>query len=158
MINANTYGTKIMNALFNTALKTSDNTVSFPTSPYLALFTTNPASDGSGYEEPSSTEYTRILLSSKGATQKNLLTTATVEQGTDDDADKLVASVTNQELIFFPEAETSGWGDVYGFGVFTTPTPGEGTPYFWGELTNSVTIDQGEIPIFRIGDFKVTLA
>ena len=158
MINANTYGSQIMDALFNTSAKTANNTVAFPTTPYLALFTKVPTSDGTGYEEPSSDEYVRILLSSKGATQKNLLTTATVEAGTGDDSDKLVASVTNQELIFFPEAETSGWGEVYGFGVFTSSVKNEGTPYFWGELTNSVTIDQGEIPIFRIGDFKVTLA
>lgn len=157
MINASTYGVKIMDALFNTGAKTT-NTVTFPVNPYLALFTKNPDATGSGFEEPTSSEYVRILVNSKGATQQQLLAPAAVEDGTGTDEGKKVAVVTNQELMFFPEAETSGWGTVVGFGVFDSASVGYGTPYFWGELTASVDIDQGEIPIFRIGDFRVTLA
>lgn len=148
---------EIMDALLNTKAASS-NSVSFPTNPYLALFTTIPNDDGSGYEEPSSEDYRRVLLNKKGFDGKQLLAKAVSENREINGEQKKCAVVRNQEQILFPEALNTGYGEVKGFGIFDASTINSGNLIAWGTLTSPQTITQGEIPIFRIDEFEMMLA
>lgn len=175
MINTS-YGTQILDAFFHTAYgdKTDstssnisitttqlndkkNNAVLFPTEPYLALFTTMPNADGTGYAEPTVADYNRVSLVTKGPKAVQIMGAATVEAGTDEYAGKNVAVVKNQDIIVYPENETEDYNaPVVGFGVFSAKE--NGTLILWGELTEPVTITAGEIPVFRIEEFVFKLA
>ena len=70
------YAKNILNALFNTSKKTSNNTISFPISPYIALFTTMPSDAGTGAVEIGSAEYSRVLLTDNGAYGQRMMAEA----------------------------------------------------------------------------------
>lgn len=169
------YGTKILNAFFNTeyqeelekvqedptntdnAEALAENKVDFPNIPYLALFTTMPNADGTGYAEPTVADYNRVSLVEKGPKDVQIMGEAGTEAGTGDYTGKRVAVIENQDIIVFPENETVDYNaPVVGFGVFSAKTGG--TLILWGELTEPVTITAGEIPVFRIGEFVFKLA
>lgn len=166
MFNATKHGVPILNALFNTSKKTSNNTITFGTTPYLALFTKMPAKDGTGYTEPSIPEYKRILLTNPGPYQKQIMATAVVEDGTGEYSGRSLAVVRNQDLATFQEAESTAMGTIVGYGVFESATAT--TASFWKELgqynesgdfvTETVEIGKGQIPIFRIGDLEIKFA
>ena len=71
------------------------------------------------------------------------------------------AAETGADLIFFPEAEKEAYGEIVGFGVYAAKAGGD--PYFWGKLSKDsgtngvVTVGLNEIPIFRVGDFRICL-
>lgn len=75
------------------------------------------------------------------------------------------AFIKNREIIMFPEilhqgeGETKGWGNIYGFGIFTNEIPQEGEkPYFWGPVMNApISTKEGEVPLFRPEQFEVFL-
>lgn len=81
-----TKSNEILNALLNTSKLTSStvqstiNAVSFGTDPYLALFKALPDGNGANYEEvmtPTATsEYHRVLLTNKGAYNKQIMAAA----------------------------------------------------------------------------------
>lgn len=105
---------------------------------YIGLSTTTPDANGGNFTEPQSpTEYKRVSLDNKMGTASN-------------------AIIKNTDIIFFPEAENSGWGTITHFGIFTAKTGG-GTPIFWGELSSPVQIPQNYIPIFRAGKLQIGL-
>jgi hypothetical protein len=126
--------------------------VTFPT-PYLGLFTTMPGTDGTGGVETNYPEYSRVKLNSTGVEGKIIMANATIEAGTGDDAGKNIAVSKNQEIVYFPEAETGAGGTVVGIGLFSALTGG--TPYMWKPLEKTMTINQNSVPMFRIGKFAV---
>lgn len=85
------------------------------------------------------------------------------------------AYVTNDDNIIFPEVSSNleawGGGHIAGFGLFSDVKGGK--PFFWGEVKpdnssgtstvseeeeeTGVDIQQEEVPIIRIGSFKVTV-
>ncbi len=71
-----TYSSNILNAMFNTSKKTANNTVSFPLTPYLALFITTPNDSGTGAVEVSGSGYARINLTNSGAYNQQMIGTA----------------------------------------------------------------------------------
>lgn len=121
--------------------------------PYLGLFTTLPGASGSGGVEVSYPEYSRVQLNVNGVEGKEIMTAPYTETGTGEDAGKTISGIKNQEIIFFPEAETGAGGTAVGFGLFSARTGG--TPYLWGALKTSVTINQNSVPMFRIDDFEI---
>lgn len=127
-------------------------TVSFST-PYMGLFVKMPDVNGANGEETSYPEYARVKLTAIGIEGKTIMGTATTAEGEGDDAGKLVATIKNQEIIYFPEAETGAGGTVVGYGLFSAPTGG--TPYQWGELKTPMPINQNSVPMFRIDNFKL---
>lgn len=154
MITASNFGTKILNALF-----TSDSNITFPSKPYLGLFTAMPAADGTGGTEVSAEEYARINLAAVGVHGKAYMGDATVADGEGEDTGKKVAKITNQDEIHYQIIPAGGsWGTIVGFGVFDAASGG--TPYFWGELTAPVETGSEASKtavFFDIGDFSVTL-
>lgn len=186
MINATSYGKAIMNAFFNTKKVNGGSTITFPGAPYLGLFTTMPtvSNNGTDYvytpgvEVQSTTEsskktYRRVLLTSLGVSQLQLIAEAEIvgdstvsaeDKAKDTTAgfDVGSARIKNQDLIFFPEAEKEAYGTIVGFGIFDSLTGGR--PYIFGELSSdsgdngTVTVNINEIPIFRVGDFRIALS
>lgn len=111
---------------------------------YMALFTSPPSSDGTGFTEMSGNGYLRVLIgnSSQSETQKM----GTLAGG----------HIENDEIIYFPET-TGSWSGLTHWGFFTGATGG--TPEMWSPLTGGpITIPSGYIPLFRVGTFEMDLA
>lgn len=121
--------------------------------PYLGLFTAMPNASGTGGVEVSYPEYCRVKINVKGLTDKNIMADPYTEIGSGDDAGKTICCVKNQEIIYFPEAETGAGGQAVGFGLFADKE--NGAPYLWGELKTKVSIGQNSVPMLRTDDFVI---
>ena len=124
---SNTYETHVLNYVFTTT------SVTRPTAWYLALFTSNPAEDGSGTE-----------VSTSGTAYARQSATFTVSGNT----------ASNSGAIEFPTA-TASYGIVTHVGIYTAASGGDLIAY--AALSTSKTIDTGDV--FRVpdGDLDVTL-
>lgn len=124
---SNTYETHVLNYVFTTT------SVTRPTAWYLALFTSNPAEDGSGTE-----------VSTTGTAYARQSATFTVSGNT----------ASNSGAIEFPTA-TASYGTVTHVGVYTASSGGDLIAY--AALSTSKAIDTGDV--FRVpsGDLDVTL-
>ncbi len=111
---------------------------------YIALSTTRPNDDGSNFTEPAaSTGYARSLIGQSGSTATQVMSTPAN------------GSTQNTSIIFFPEA-TSGWGTITYFGLYNAATGGNLVLY--GALTNPISIAANYVPLFRVGNFSLTLS
>ena len=138
----------------NTAEALAENKIDFPVEPVLALFTTKPDENGTGYAEPTYNEYNKVSLTQKGPAGNQIMATAGTEDGTGEYAGKKVAVVKNQDIIVFPEIVEEGYSEtIVAFGVF-----GGGNLLLWGDLTAPTPIETGEIPVFRVEQFVFKLA
>lgn len=126
----------------------------YPSKAFLALFTKMPDENGDGYEEPDkeSTTYMRVNLNESIITGGKSLNNA-VKNTTNGEA-----TLTNKEIIMYPEVYGIDWGTIVGFGVFQEEEAMTGTPIFWGRLNEQVTTTINHVPLFRVGDFQVTLS
>lgn len=125
----------------------------YPSNAYLALFTTMPDERGSGYAEPAdTTTYMRVDLNAGILTGRRSMADAAKDDVTG------AATITNKELIVYPEVQGLDWGTIVGIGVFQEETPGTGRPVFWGRVKPAVTATTEHVPLFRVGDLKVTLS
>lgn len=106
-------------------------------SKYLGLLTAAPSDGASGvtFQEISGAGYARASLSQSMASA----------------ADR---AITNAEIIYFPEAEAN-WGTATHFGIFDAKTGGE--PIIYGVLDAPVTVPVNYVPMFRVGQFNLTL-
>lgn len=136
--------------------KNEQQKVPYPSSAFLALFTTMPDVNGDNYVEPGSgTTYIRVNLNEDIIAGEKTLKRAEDIEGK--------ATTTNQRIIMYPEIDTAVWGKIKGFGVFDTQTTGAGKPIIWGPLKDNngniteVTTQANYVPLFRIGQFKITL-
>lgn len=131
--------------------------LNYPTSSYLGLFTTMPNENGLGYVEPvidsegNMTTYMRVNLLSSILTGSKSMDTAVWDDET------ATGSISNKELIIYPEVYGFDWGTIVGVGIFLDKKPGEGSPVFWGRISPEVSATTGHVPLFRIGDLKVTI-
>lgn len=137
---------------------------------YLGLLTKLPKDDESTYEdgtyftEPADGEYHRVRLNDINPLEQ-LDYTEDAKDGdeveVDNDVYALPAYIINPTYIMFPEA-LEDWGDIVGFGIFSEAS-GTELPYIWGPISplvdesGPVTINAGEVPIIRAGNFKVSL-
>ena len=64
-------------------------------------------------------------------------------------------STQNNSIIFFPEA-TASWGTITYFGLYNAATGGNLVLY--GALTNPISIAANYVPLFRVGNFSLTLS
>lgn len=142
----------IINAL------TDGKSYTFPT-PYLGLLTKMPAANGTGGAELSYPEYHRVDLTALGIDGKVILAEAATEAGTGDDADKIVAYVKNQELIYFPDVDTVDddyTEQVVGVALYSSKTAT--TPYLWGKLPegSEVIVKKKSVPMIKLNNLKLT--
>lgn len=105
---------------------------------YIGLGTTT----GNTFTEVTAASYKRQLL---GQSSQPITQLMTVSGNT--------ATNTNN-IIMFPESEES-WGTITQFGLFSALTGG--TPLIYGDLTSSVSVPTGYVPLFRKGNFTLTL-
>jgi len=125
---SNTFETHVLNYVFTAT------SVSRPTAWYVALFTSNPAEDGSGTEvSASGTAYVRRTVAF--TVSGNL--------------------ATNNAAIEFPTATGSGFGTVTHIGVFTAST--SGTLIAYSALSASKAIAAGDVFRIPTGDLDITL-
>lgn len=110
---------------------------------YLALSSTAPNADGTNFTEPDSTKgYARAIIGLQGqsATQVMDVPSGGVTQ--------------NKDIIFFPEASAS-WGTLTHFGLYTSATGG--TLVLYGSLSEPITVATNYVPLFRVGNFSLSL-
>ena len=124
---SNTYETNVLTWTFTAGAVTR------PTAWYLALFTTNPAEDGSGTEvSGTGTAYVRQSVS------------FTVSGNT----------ASNSAAVEFPTA-TASYGTVTHVGVYDASSGGNLIAY--AALTTSKAIDTGDVLRINAGELDVTL-
>ena len=113
---------------------------------YLGLSSTTPNAEGGNITEPIGNGYERVLVGSYS------------QSGTQKFGDVSNDSITNNEIIYFPES-TGSWGNTLThFVLFTTKT-GAGDSYVlaFGELTTPVTVSAAStVVLFRKGELTVT--
>ena len=113
---------------------------------YLGLSSTTPNAEGGNITEPIGNGYERVLIGSYS------------QSGTQKFGDVSNDSITNNEIIYFPES-TGSWGNTLThFVLFTTKT-GTGDSYVlaFGELTTPVTVSAANaVVLFRKGELTVT--
>lgn len=111
-----------------------------PTNLYVALFTAAP-SDAGGGTEVSGGSYARV--------------TVACNTGNWTKPDSTGGAVNNTNAITFPTA-TGSWGTCTHFGIFDASSGGN--LLFWGALTASKTIGNGDVISFAAAALVVTFA
>lgn len=106
---------------------------------WCALYTTIPATDGTGGVEVSGNNYSRVEV--PVASWNDASTTAEVTK------------TDNLSAITFPEAIGGGWGIVAGFGLLTAVSAG--TLRVGGALTTPKDISENTIAVFLAGNLIV---
>lgn len=138
--------------LFTYNESTHSYSVAFPLSEscYIGVSTTTPTLSGgaiTNFTEPtSSTGYKRSRLGLSGNEATYIMDAATN------------SSISNgSNFIFFDEAVTGGggFGTVTWLGLFSAESGG--APVIAGALTSSVTVNEGNVLIFRPGNLTVSM-
>jgi len=111
---------------------------------YMALSTTTPNADGTNFTEPSSTTgYARTVIGLYNQPATQVM------------SDPVNGTTANKDIIFFPEASAT-WGTITYFGLYTAQTGGQLILY--GALSSPITVAANYVPLFRAGNFSLTLA
>jgi len=113
-----------------------DDSYSAPATVYVALFTEAPTDAGGG-TEVSGGSYARVAVT-------NNLTNWPAASG---------GAKSNGTEITFPQA-SGDWGTVVAFAIFDAAS--DGNMLYWGDLTNSKTIQNGDTAKFAVGDLDIT--
>lgn len=136
----------------------------YPKDTFLALFTDIKEQDGETIftePDPETTTYIRVNLHCDILNGEESLTQASY----DSEANETVIMNTNS-VIMFPEVVESDeplllpWGTIIGFGIYDQETGGK--PILWDKLLpddegNYISAIKEHVPLFRKGQFKVTL-
>ncbi len=115
--------------------------VAATTNVYVALFTTAPADDGTGYVEVSGGAYARVAIAR--ATGFSAITGGTAPH-----------QVSNNAILTFP-TPTASWGTVLAIGIFDVLTLNAGNLLYWNTIT-SQAIASGVVASFAIGALVIT--
>ena len=107
-----------------------------PATVYVALYTTAPTDAGGGVEV-SGGSYARVAVT-------NNATNWPAASG---------GAKSNGTAITFPTA-TADWGTVVAFAILDAATAGNFL--YWGDLTQSKTVNNGDTATFAVGDLDVT--
>lgn len=122
-------------ALTNAYASTLVNSI-ISANPWMGLSSATPDSDGDNFVEPTVGGYARTNYASTMGTAVNGVR-------------------ENDEIIYFPET-TAGWGTLTYFGLFSSETAD--TPQVYGALDDDVTVQANYVPLFRVGQFQLSIA
>lgn len=117
---------------------------------YIGLSTTTPDENGNNFTEPALPS--GVTGDDSSAITVNEYKRVSLKDMMDTPSDGIVR---NKDIIFFPEAEHYGWGQITHFGIFTAASGGK--PIFWGALSSPVQIPKNYIPIFRAKKLQIGL-
>jgi len=109
-----------------------------PATVYIALSTTQPSDNGSGFTEPAVGSYARVAVT-------NNATEWPAASG---------GSKANANAVQFPTA-TADWGLITHFGIFDDPTAGN--LLMWGDLSPAQNVYDTDVPVIAAGDIVVNL-
>jgi hypothetical protein len=109
-----------------------------PATVYIALSTTQPSDNGSGFTEPGVGAYARVAVTND-ATEWPAASSG---------------SKANANAVQFPTA-TADWGLITHYGLFDVASGGN--LLMWGDLSPSQTVYSSDIPIIGAGDIVVNL-
>ena len=126
----NQFSTYLQNALLNAAFR--DTSYSSPSAVYVALFTTEPAADGTGGTEVSGNGYSR-KVATFAAPSSGVIANSAVP-------------------VSFPVA-TGGWGTVVAIGIYDAST--SGNLLALGPLMSSTAVLTGQI--FELATSELTI-
>jgi len=107
---------------------------------YVALSTTAPDPDGTGYTEPP-----------QAASYARVATVGTTAWSTASIVSNVAITVNSADITF--AQSTATWGLIVAALVFDSPTWMSGTPLFGGMLTTAKTIDIDTVAVFLTNDF-----
>lgn len=120
-----------------------------PQTLYVALFTSEPAADGSG-TEASGSGYARASIASSLANWAG-----TQGAGTSGVSTGTSGATSNNNAITFG-APTGSWGTIVGAALYDAPTGGN--MLFFGSLTTALAVNNGDpAPSFAAGALKFIL-
>jgi hypothetical protein len=103
-----------------------------PATWFLALSTTTPAGDGSGFTEPSVGAYARLSLTNNATNFPAAVTVA--------------STTTKTNGVAFTMANpTANWGLITYFGFFVASSGG--TVQYWFKLDANITVNNGNTPV-----------
>jgi hypothetical protein len=111
---------------------------SAPATVYVALSTADPTEDGSALAEPTGNNYSRASVTNSGTNWDTASGGATA----------------NKTAITFATA-SGDWGTITHYAVMDAAT--SGNMLWYGTLTTSKTVGNGDTPKFNIGDLDLTL-
>lgn len=109
-----------------------------PGTVYVALFTTTPSGSGGG-TEVSGGSYARVTVTNNTTNWPNA-------------SGGSPGVKSNGTAITFPTA-TADWGTVTGFAIFDAAS--SGNMLYWGDVTTSKHINNGDTAKFAIGDIVI---
>lgn len=109
-----------------------------PASVYIALSTTTPAENGSGFTEPAVGAYARVAVTN------NATEWPAASSG----------SKANANAVQFPTA-TADWGLITHYGIYDAAS--SGNLLMVGEMSPAQQVYDGDIPVIRAGDIVVNL-
>lgn len=141
---SDTYANNILNYLM---AKTA--TLTAPATVYIGLCSNDPEADGGTFNELSGGGYARVMISQKGETYPDIISTATSR------------AITNAKQINWNKA-TLDWSRFKGFGLFSNPTGG--SPFFYGKLelteeeeaAGGILCEAGAVALFDPQTLKIT--
>lgn len=133
---SDSYANSILNCTF---AKTAQLTA--PSYVYIGLSSNDPEEDGGTFVELSGNGYSRVLISIKDEAYPNVISTASLRK------------VLNSKQINWTKA-TGDWVDAKGFGLFSSETGG--TPFFYGALSEPVSVLAGSVALFDPGSFSIS--
>ena len=100
---------------------------------YIGLCTNDPEADSGIFNELSGNGYSRVLISQSGSLFPNVIASASNRQ------------IQNNAQINWTKA-TAAWITANGFGLFESATGG--TPFYYGKLTEPLTVPEGAVALF----------
>lgn len=137
-----TWEKKFLDLIFsNTAASATTPAGLHATNTWVALFTVTP-SDATTGTEVTGGSYARVAVVRTGAGWNNATGTTSL--------------VDNTNVITFPTA-TANWGTVVAFGICNSLAGALSTDLiYWGDLTTSKTISNGDTATFAAGSIDIT--
>lgn len=131
-----TYANEILNY---TIAKT--NALTAPSKVYIGLSSNDPEADNGTFTELQGGNYNRVLVSIKGESFPDYLSSASNRE------------IGNVKQINWLKS-TSAWPTAKGFGLFSAETGG--TPFFYGKLDEPVEVPSGAVALFDPGTLKIS--
>lgn len=123
---------KLLNWLKGTTFPAAPSTV------YVALFTANPADDGTGGTEVSGGNYSRVAI--------------TTSSGWSAISGTAPRQISNSGIVTFP-TPSANWGTITGIGVYDASTAGN--LLYWNSITSQV-INSGVVASMAAGNIVVS--
>jgi hypothetical protein len=135
--------------VYNKVFFSNTTSTSTPLLIYMGLSTTPPNQDGTGITEPVENGYERVFLSNTDESISRTFSDVLFDSG-----DNNRPYITNEKIIFFPEA-TGSWGTCTHFVLYVQEEGESDQPIAFGELNSSISPVAGKVPIIQANNMTL---